>query len=289
MPTPALVRSGTVAIALGFVAAAAATPPQAFTLSGVVRDFQERTVPGGHPDFEQMPDRGPGLYCGNVEEVLVDGKPRWKGGGRMLRDQFRDSSGQFFISWNMAGPSDLPGLWGRPSTGGVTSAATFEQWFRDVPGLNLSSTLQIELVRQTDGTYVFDSAAVEPYASLGGFFPINGQLHGNSSPSDNRNYHFTFELVAEFAYDAAAGQVFTFTGDDDVYVFINDRLVIDLGGVHGVTSQSVLLDRLGLEHGQQYRLNFFFAERHRTQSNFRIQTNLQLQTAGVPTISAAYD
>jgi fibro-slime domain-containing protein len=289
MPTPAVLRTTALSIALGAAAASAAEPPASFTLPGVVRDFKERSAPGGHPDFEQMPDRGFGLYCRNVEEVLVDGKPKWQGGGRMLLSQFRDSSGQFNISWNMAGAGDLAGTWGRPSSGGVTSASTFDQWFRDLPEVNLSSTLAIELTRQEDGTYVFDSAATEPYSSIGGFFPINDQLFGNSSPSDDRNYHFTFEIVAEFAYDADAGQVFTFTGDDDVFVFINDRLVIDLGGVHGVTSQSVLLDRLGLEDGQSYRLNFFFAERHRTQSNFRIQTNLELQSAGRPTISAAYD
>jgi len=62
-----------------------------------------------------------------------------------------------------------------------------------------------------------------------------------------------------------------------------------VGGVHNAITQSISLDRLDLEDGEIYRLSFFFAERHRTQSNFRIQTNLKLETVNLPTVTAAYD
>ena len=48
--------------------------PDSITLTGVVRDFNERTEPGGHTDFEQRPDHGFGHYCKNIDEQLgVDG------------------------------------------------------------------------------------------------------------------------------------------------------------------------------------------------------------------------
>ena len=83
--------------------------------------------------------------------------------------------------------------------------------------------------------------------------------------------------------------MFTFRGDDDVFVYINGQLVIDLGGVHGAIEQVVELNRLNLTDGETYDLKFFFAERHRTQSNFKITTNLQLQTVELPTVSCAFD
>lgn len=72
-------------------------------------------------------------------------------------------------------------------------------------------------------------------------------------------------------------EVFTFTGDDDLWVFIDDTLAIDLGGVHGAMTQSVGLDTLGLTVGNTYDFDLFFAERHTVASNFRIDTSIVLQ------------
>ncbi len=74
-----------------------------------------------------------------------------------------------------------------------------------------------------------------------------------------------------------------------MWVFVNGQLVIDIGGVHGAREQFIQLSRLGLEDGETYPLQFFFAERHRTQSNFRIETNIDLETVNVPAVTAAFD
>ncbi len=91
------------------------------------------------------------------------------------------------------------------------------------------------------------------------------------------NYSFTTELHTQFVY--RGGETFAFSGDDDVFVFINKQLVIDLGGVYGREEGTAELDSLGLTRGHSYPLDLFNAERHVTGSNLSFTTTIQLETA----------
>lgn len=266
-------------------------PPNEVVLNGTVRDFREKTHELGHPDFEVRPSGGYGLYAGNIAPALDSaGKPVFVGGGHKLGAPYKDAMGRP-IAWTVfdSARGDTEGRKGVDSSGGISSAESFAQWFRDVPGVNISDTIELTFKRQSNGTYVFDDKLDDRYADLGGFFPIENQLFGNPGGSPDRNFHFTFEMNTTFVYNEGAGQVFRFTGDDDVWVFINNELVIDLSGVHSALDQYVELDRLGLDDGQTYPLSFFFAERHRTQSNFRIETTLELTPRAATTTTLAFD
>jgi fibro-slime domain-containing protein len=291
----------------------AADPPATIELTGTVRDFIEHDEPGGHPDFECDKHSGRGLYQGGMVETTLgaDGKPVYNPGGLFhVMDNWEDSSGRP-ISWTLYDPGrgDTPGTAVTPAdhgcswTGFVQSQASFDQWFRDTPGVNLSAPLTLTFVRQVDGTYVFDDKLDPLYNGGGGggddddddddgklgFFPIDNQLFGNSPGSPNHNYHFTFELHCRFTYDASAGHIFEFIGDDDVWVFIDGELVIDRGGDNWARQQFVELDRLGLVDGQSYPIDIFFAERRREDSNIRITTTLDLENVGAVTISMPFD
>ncbi len=150
----------------------------------------------------------------------------------------------------------------------ITSAADFYEWYHDSSS-SITLASSITLIETSPGIYTYDNSS---------YFPADGLGFGDYAYG--HNYHFTTEIHTLFTYQA--GQQFSFTGDDDVFVFINGQLVIDLGGVHGPESASVDLDTLGLTLGSDYQLDVFQAERHTTGSNFAMQTSIQLRDAAVP-------
>ena len=166
---------------------------------------------------------------------------------------------------------DKKPIWRSPAKSGFTTADNFNQWYNNVAGVNLAAPLSLTLdntITPDPNVYTFTDSD---------FFPIDNELFGNQGR--NHNFHFTY----------AGGEMFQFTGDDDLWVFINKSLVIDLGGVHGAISGSVNLDTLGLTPGGTYDFDLFFAERHTTQSNFRIDTSIILvpEPAGCALLTAA--
>jgi len=166
------------------------------------------------------------------------------------------------------GADNKPVLAGN-GNGCVTSVDTFNQWFNSVPGVNIVIP-DIQLVAYWD-----EESKAYKYRN-DAFFPIDNQGYGNENKG--RNFGFCFELHTRFTYDPS--QVFEFMGDDDVWVYINGNLAIDLGGVHGASSASVSLNTLGLTEGLVYPLDFFFCERHVVESHLIFSTSIMLDPCG---------
>lgn len=236
----------------GLILSATALHAQAdkLELMGTLRDFKSGKVSGGHPDFENDGNGSYPLVTGMVKATLgTDGAP----------------------VLNVNRDRDIPSGWR------VKSQASFGQWFKNVDGVNKSIPHTITLEDSNgNGIYRYE-ASIHNGKS---FFPIDGKLYGNDG--NNHNFHFTYTIHTKFTYTdptKRSPMTFNFSGDDDVWVFINKKLAVDLGGVHPEKSTSVNIDslasQLGLEVGKTYDFDFFYCERHTTQSNMTIETTMQ--------------
>jgi len=177
----------------------------------------------------------------------------------------------------------------------LTSPSYFYHWYRDTAGINLRRQLPIRmlLTGNTANEYFYNSLDPQNFSYVkDGFYPLSEDLwqQGNYG---NKNFAFTTEIKIRFPY--LGGEHFEFSGDDDVYVFVNNRLALDIGGLHprvaceitGTTCQALDLDAsaesLGITLYNYYDLHVFHAERHTTSSNFWMTTNIQFLNGGINT------
>ena len=94
------------------------------------------------------------------------------------------------------------------------------------------------------------------------------------------NFSFTSETRYWFKYDSSKSFLLDFVGDDDVWVFINRKLAVDLGGIKTPCEGSVTLNaatisslNLGLQNGNVYEIAVFQTERQTTGSSYKLTLN----------------
>jgi fibro-slime domain-containing protein len=146
-----------------------------------------------------------------------------------------------------------------------TTAANFDQWFQDLPGVNQRTDVAIDVHQSREGTaiypYISDMLSHNFIDATFGFGDegFTGPVAGTSVRVP-ANLSYTYELATSFTY--TGGERLRVANRDDLWVFIDRRLVHENAGPWSAPNRRVLeLDGLGLVAGQSYDLHVFGAFR----------------------------
>jgi fibro-slime domain-containing protein len=268
----------------GYVCTDVSSKPDKLVLPIIFHDFKgwnEADAAARHPDFQHFQGNGRG-FAGIAQPMLGPaGVPVHVAG-----------------CWPTPGPA-YPSLLtanGCPQSGAPLPAWDpaidwFGMWYVDNATYNKTIVQTMTLPPIAGGAFQYTDLS---------FFPIDGLGWGNT-PGQVHNYGFTSVVRTWFEYTGTAS--LSFYGDDDVWVYVNKRLAVDLGGTHQQATGSVTLDAanghgyvcdfvapgndfpspacspalanghdvdLGLVMGSAYEIVVFQAERYLTESNYQL-------------------
>jgi fibro-slime domain-containing protein len=302
-----------------------AAPPATLSIPVIWRDFSPRT----NGQFEVNPienRRLPGITQTTLTQVTVAGalhplkyvpayntsfkSPTWGGGDTNVANWTMNAPGWVGPCTTATCDVTLNPATGTAAYTSPQMSTAFGQWYVDDTSaspvsLTFASTLPLKTIAGGALQYTCVGGACDnaaTFATTDGFFPLDGKgwvaqaketSHTSITAGLQHNFHFTTEARYWFAFQG--GENLAFFGDDDVWVFVNGTLALDIGGIHSQTNGQFTLNadgtatscaenipgdggnttncttvNLGLVKGQVYEVAVFNAERHVTGSNFQL-------------------
>jgi fibro-slime domain-containing protein len=277
--------------------------PATITIPFVFRDFVAIPDSGNtkdrHPDFESrcMSQQTDGLVQTTLDS---DGKPVNTGTCDLPSacainvDYLAAGAGCGNVRETCDGACGCNGCEGQTHgqhrLAGYPNTDPFWFWYRSDNNVNKTKVVNTTLTKDANDKYTYNPGTLFPLDNDGWVASGDEDLDGT------HNYGFTSEVRYWFQYQG--GEILTFAGDDDVWVFVNGKLALDLGGIHGSETRTIRLEtngtasckegepgaqtfdqltncdtpsyNIGTTVGNVYEIALFHAERHTTASNFRL-------------------
>jgi fibro-slime domain-containing protein len=202
------------------------------------------------PNCEQWPVTAPAYYCGNVgaEKTDANGNPI----PCTSKYNVTDCDNDIAAGYTMLTCTQSNGNW----------VATFQTGVLD--GTPLFFPIDAEIAAGGFSAGQGTAAQIPPPYDM---------VYTAETPAVLHNFSFTSEIRYWFQYDSTKTYKLDFLGDDDLWMFVNKRLAVDIGGIHEAQPGTVTVNAgnaFGMTNGNVYEVEVFQAERQTTSSTFQL-------------------
>ena len=273
--------------------------PDAILASAGVSEEKSVSVPVLY--YDQKADECVNLYDAGLRKAVYARQFEWTSCG-----YYNKELEQGLVGFELS-EEYLPiatGLGKTTSNRGVDT----EQWFKVVDGKSASYA-------GTRGMRYLAKGAEFSFEDEE-FYPLDEVKFsvGDVANEDGHNHLFTMNFAVPFTVLVSGAESFGVTADDDTFVFVGDRLVLDMGGIHdaatgkfvihengeiyaGVDGEDLAYSGVNVGKNDSSIVRIFHADRDAADSTFNVKfsgmnlsiTDAKLADGGDDGVQVAYD
>ena len=204
--------------------------PDAILASAGVSEEKLVSLPVSY--YDQRSDECVNLYDNSMREALSLRQFEWTE-CRYYNKEIEQGLVEFEL-----GEDYLPVSTGKGSLVS-NEGVNFERWFGAVGGKSESYVGSLRMQYVANGAeFIFKSDR---------FYPLDTVEFSNGDivNRDGHNHLFTMNFAVPFTVLSSGGEEFEITADDDTFVFVGNKLVIDMGGIHGAATARFVIHESG--------------------------------------------